>query len=246
MIKDPEIIKYLKGEAFTNTLNVELDHAKFEGLKRERIIVDLIKNSKVIHVGCTDHIQLINEKIEQNLWLHKLITDNAQKCIGIDIDREGIEYLKNNLGYTNVICGNVLSDELPELKKENWDFVVFGEIIEHLDDPVNFLKTFRQKFSDTTSNFILTVPNILTKNSFRNMLSFREVINSDHRYWFTPYTISKVLYRAGYVPEKIFFSNLTSLNFHQLIIRKIKQILGLKVEYQFYSFNTMIVSGRVS
>ena len=45
--------------------------------------------------------------------LHKLITDNARNCIGIDIDRESIDYVKKETGYDNVVCGNILTDEFP-------------------------------------------------------------------------------------------------------------------------------------
>ena len=40
------------------------------------------------------------------------------------------------------------------------------------------------------------------------MMNYLEIINSDHRFWFTPYTITKVLVSAGYNPEKITYSNL--------------------------------------
>ena len=74
----------------------------------------------------------------------------------------------------------------PEITGSRWDYAVFGEIIEHIDDPVHFLKTFRQRFGGSVNRFIITVPNIYNKQHFTNMLKYREVINSDHRYWFTP------------------------------------------------------------
>jgi hypothetical protein len=78
------------------------------------------------------------------------------------------------------------------------------------------------------------------------MLNYREVINSDHRFWFTPYTISKILVSASYNPEKISYSNLQSLNIRDLIKRKIKRIAGMKVEYPFYFFKTIIISGKIN
>lgn len=243
---DQEIFKYLKGEKFSTSLSVEYDRTRYEAVSREGSITSLIKDCKVIHIGCADHIPLIREKIANNIWLHKLITDNARHCIGIDIDSQSIEYVKNETGYNNVICGNILTDDLPEITNTKWDYAVFGEIIEHIDDPVHFLKTFRQRFGGSVNGFIVTVPNIYNRHHFSNMLRYREVINSDHRYWFTPYTISKILVTAGYTPEKIIFSNLTSLTPMQLSIRKIRKLAGMKISYPFYFFKILIVTGKLS
>lgn len=243
---DPNILKYLNGKEFQTSLNVEITREKYSIVSRESAITDLIRSTNVIHIGCSDHIQVITEKITKNIWLHKLITENAANCIGIDIDKESIEFIKNELGYKNVYSGNILSDEFEAISSGRWDYAVFGEIVEHLDDPVHFLKVFKSKYGEVVSKFIITVPTIYTIRQFTNMLNYREVINSDHRYWFTPYTISKVLVSAGYQPEKIIFANLQSLNISDLIRRKIKKIMGLKIEYPFYYFNTMIITGSIN
>jgi hypothetical protein len=242
---DKEIFKYLKGEKFSNSLSVEYDRTRYGAISREAAITILIKDCKVIHIGCADHIPLIQEKIANNKWLHKLITDNARYCIGIDIDRDSIDFVKKETDYKNVVCGNILIDDFPEITDNKWDYAVFGEIIEHIDDPVHFLKTFRQRFGGSVNGFIVTVPNIYNKHHFRNMLKYREVINSDHRYWFTPYTISKILVTAGYTPEKIIFSNLNSLTQKQLAIRKIRKLAGMKIRYPFYLFKILIVTGKL-
>ena len=243
---DSQVLKYLKGDSFQTSLNVEIGNEKHEILSRESAIIRIIKNTSVVHIGCSDHIQVINEKIKNNIWLHKLITDNATDCIGIDIDKESIDFIKDELGYKNVFYGNILTDELKSIMDGKWDYAVFGEIVEHLDDPVHFLKTFKAKFGENVSRFIITVPTIYNIRQFTNMMNYREVINSDHRFWFTPYTISKVLVSAGYKPDKIIYSNLQSLNVTDLVKRKIKRILGLKVSYPFYYFNTLIITGDIN
>jgi len=243
---EPAILKYLKGDSFQTSLNVDIEKTKYRIISREAAITEIIKDKSVIHIGCSDHIQIINEKIKNNKWLHKLISDNAKKCIGIDIDKESIEFIKNNLGYTNVFHGDILTDTFENIKENTWDYVVLGEMVEHLDDPVNFLKVFKSKYGGKVDKFIITVPNIYNLQQFRNMLNYREVINSDHRYWFTPYTISKILVSAGYNPESISYANLQSLNIQELIIRKMRRIAGMNIKYPFYYFNTIIISGKIN
>lgn len=243
---EPVVLKYLKGDSFHKSLIVDIGKTKHCIISRESAITEIIKNKDVIHIGCSDHIQHIDEKIKNNMWLHKLISDNARSCIGIDIDKESIEFIKNKIGYTNVFHWDILGDVFDNITAKNWDYVVLGEIIEHLDNPVNFLKVFKMKYGKNIDKFIITVPNIYNKRQFGNMMNYMEVINSDHRFWFTPYTISKILVSAGYIPEKISYANLQSLNKWELSVRKIKRAAGMEVKYPFYYFNTIIISGSIS
>src|SRR5450759_5427146 len=87
---EPQVLKYLKGDAFQSSLNVEIGKEKHKIISREAAITEIIRDKNVIHIGCSDHIQIINDKIRNNTWLHKLISDNSKKCIGIDIDKESI------------------------------------------------------------------------------------------------------------------------------------------------------------
>ena len=243
---DSQVLKYLKGEIFQSSLNVEIGKEKHKIISRESAIIDIIRNSNVIHIGCSDHIQIINEKIKKNIWLHKLITENSNKCAGIDIDKESIDFIRKELGYKNVFHGNILTDKFEIIRESNWDYAVFGEIIEHLDDPVHFLKVFKSKYGENVRRFIITVPSVYNKRQFHNMLNYREVINSDHRFWFTPYTISKVLVSAGFNPDKIIYANLQSLNIRDLVIRKVRRIFGMKIEYPFYYYNTIVITGSIN
>jgi len=55
---------------------------------------------------------------------------------------------------------------------------------------------------NTVERIIITVPSALR---FRNLNGMKECINTDHRYWFTPFTIAKVCIEAGIYPEKLLF-----------------------------------------
>jgi hypothetical protein len=242
---DTELFKFLKGEKFSNSLVIDIDREKFPSISREDFITSVISGCDVIHLGCSDHVGIINEKIKANKWLHKLITDNSKSCLGIDIDPASIDYLKNILGYTNVRQGDVTKDSFPEITAKEWDYVVFGELIEHLNNPVEFLESFKNRFGRNIKKFIITVPSVYTKGQTKNIMKYREVINSDHRFWFTPYTISKILSAAGYSPETISFANMYPLGTPGLIWRKLKRMFMLKEKYPYYCFSTIVVTGNI-
>ena len=84
------------------------------------------------------------------------------------------------------------------LKSEQWQYIVLGEVLEHINNPVEFLTQLNSNFKGHVDSIIITVPNAFAlkniKNAFRNV----EEINSDHRYYFTPYTLGKILTLSGY------------------------------------------------
>lgn len=222
-------------------LNIEdyLSDKKFdEGLKvnflfdDERIsridkITKICTSKNIIHVGCVDHVPLINEKIKNNTWLHKLLTDASINCLGVDINDEGIQFLKK-LGYKNVYTEDLMNPSKELILNKKWDLMVLGEILEHVDNPCDFLKNLKKIYSNNVSQIIISVPNAFCYYNFKNMLSNFEMINSDHRSTFTPYTLNKILHIAGFKLDEIFFVD-PIYKFHHKVVNKLlnKKLLSV-------------------
>lgn len=166
-----------------------------------------MKNKSIIHLGCADHLDLIMKKISNNTWLHKILTENAAECIGIDINKEAIDYIKNNAGFSNVYYCDILNGLPEEFSTKKWDYLILGEILEHVKNPSDFLEDIRAKYSGVIEKIIITVPNALRIENFKFALQNIEFINSDHYYWFTPYTLSKIVYQAGYKINEVYLAN---------------------------------------
>jgi hypothetical protein len=201
-----EIKKYIDGEKFSNGLEIQIANKESTIYNRLRFLENLVAKKRVIHLGCCDHLPLIEEKIKQNIWLHKRIDDVTNHCLGIDINNEGINYLKQKLKYENVICANILSQDIPEIKENKWDYLIMGEILEHVDDPVSFLREIKIRYSSNIKKIVITVPNAFAHYNFKAAAKNIEVINTDHRFWFTPFTLAKVLVRAGYKLSSYYFA----------------------------------------
>jgi len=235
-----EIIPYLKGEKFSNGLDLTITE-KFEDNRRIDLITKLSVNKKIIHIGCVDHIPLIKEKLSNNTWLHSLITEVADKVIGVDISQEGINYIKNEIGVANVVCADITTDSIPELEGEQWDYMILGEIIEHVDNPIQFLNSILKKYKGIVNKIYITAPNIMVRNRFEHMINTSsELINTDHRFWFTPFTLAKVMTLAGFNNIKLDFADRVTLNKAELVSRKLKTMSNQKSEYPFYYFNSVV------
>jgi hypothetical protein len=198
-----ESIPYLKGNKFTNSLRVPIADSGEPIQSRLEFVVKLCEGKQIIHLGCADHKEIIDDKIKKNQWLHKLLTEHAAKCIGVDNNIEALEHIKK-IGYTNVYAADITHDALlPEIIAQKWDYMILGEIIEHISDPAAFLNALRMKYAGYVGKIILTTPHAFRyKNFTRAAFNHQEIINSDHRFWFTPFTLAKIAVDAGLSPEE--------------------------------------------
>ncbi|WP_369601988.1 methyltransferase domain-containing protein [Hahella sp. SMD15-11] len=194
---------YLRGKRFSDGVSVVYKKTG-SVVSRIEYLSAMVNGKAVIHVGCVDHLPLLNKKIDSGTWLHSKLCERASRCVGLDINRDGVEELRR-LGYDDVYHFDILSDiDLIE-HEGGWDYCILGEMIEHVDNPVLFLSNMRQKMLGRVRGLIVTTPNAFRKDNFLFALRSREVINSDHRYWFTPYTLSKILALSGFKVNRIDF-----------------------------------------
>ena len=188
---------YLSGSQFSNGLTIRLPKMKVVGRLAE--LKRIATSKRVIHFGYCDHLPLVPQKIESGRWLHSILTGVTTECIGLDIDRNAVETLARDYNIENGFAFDLFRDAVPsEVSENKWDFLVMGEILEHVDNPVSFLSKIHDTFADSVSNLVITVPNAYDLTGLAFASSNAECINSDHRYWFTPYTLTKVAYRAGF------------------------------------------------
>lgn len=198
--------EYLRGITFSNGLKMKIAGSEPNILFRFDLIKHYITKKTVIHLGCADHYSLINDKSQNKCWLHDIIAKDAVKCLGIDISNEAVEYLKNVLGYRDIICADIIREPNSLiLKEKKWDYLLIGEVLEHIDNPVYFLTRIKDLYSGHIDRIILTVPNAFSIYNIISSLHHEENINSDHRYWFTPYTLAKIASISGMEIEDFYF-----------------------------------------
>jgi hypothetical protein len=139
----------------------------------------------VFDIGCFDETA-IKAKMHTQFWLHGKIAQSAKKIIGIDnsklIPKEGIE-----INGSHIFKSDALNISPQLINKQNYDVIVAGEFIEHLESPSQFLKKIKKDFSKTSKKrfLVISTPN---GNSFLNTvmgLLSREVQHQDHLSVFT-------------------------------------------------------------
>ena len=241
---DDQTLDYLRGKKFSNGLTVNLNYHEVIP-DRIQLLAELSKGKSILHLGCLDHLPLIDAKISKGQWLHKELTKAATQCLGVDINKEAMDYVKEKYGFDNIIQRDITGPVIPEIAGKTWDFAILGELLEHIDNPVSYLGEIREKYQRVIDKIIITVPNVLTEQSFAAARRSTELINSDHRYWFSPYTIAKVMLQAGIELDEIFFANRIRLSFSGLVRKKLITLSGGQPKYGFNYAGSIVAIGRM-
>lgn len=196
MIKNPDA--FHRAISGTGDLMATVEFEPYETIMlRPDYLLELFADKKVIHLGCTDHLAIIQSKLSAGNYLHSLITYVAEKCVGIDINREALDFIQSK-GIDNVIFGDITQPGITAITEGHYDYILLGEMLEHVENPVDFLKSVVKNYGEYIDKVVITVPNAFGLPFLAGALNQGvESVNSDHKYWFTPYTIAKVIHQAG-------------------------------------------------
>ncbi|MDD5362919.1 MAG: methyltransferase domain-containing protein [Ignavibacteria bacterium] len=219
----------------------KLDYTPLEKLQIRRPVdrIVFIKSNcygkKVIDMGCYDETALI--KLDTTFWLHREICHAADEVIGIDnaaeLPETGKKFFENEymfkcdvLNFAKVIDSNV-----------KYDIVIAGELIEHLQDTLDFLKTIKKDFKG--EYLLLTTPNAVSLSNVLLGLTKRESCHKDHYQVYSYKTLNTLLIRAGFteweiIPYHVKYTEmiLNSKGLSKIIIKFFEKVINL-AEYIF-------------
>lgn len=91
-------------------------------LKRWNLLSKYFKRGKLIDLGCLDSLIPVMMKIKHP----------SSEIYGLDQTEEAIKFLQKEYPMVTYLKGDLYQTGFP---KEYFDYAVFGEVIEHLEDP---------------------------------------------------------------------------------------------------------------
>ncbi len=169
-------------------LPLVLDRVAFlEGLVGE--------HRRIAHLGCTDwpyteHRLATGELLHERLLRFGDVT-------GIDVDRTGIDRLAQLMPDAPLLCLDV-TGEVPRAQRGTYDLVLVAETLEHVPDPVSFLRGCGEILSED-GTICVTVPNACSPKIGIRTLFGRERVHPDHFVYYSPRTLERTLRAAGFV-----------------------------------------------
>jgi hypothetical protein len=163
---------------------------------------------KVLHIGCLDHYEIIPERIRTKTWLHGIVSDVSELCLGIDVDRTSYCLIRREFGVQNVqlldLSKPMEEEKICSIRQIRWDLILCPEVLEHTTNHQQFLQNLAFLAHHNTV-LIITGPNAFQFSNFINTLRRFEDVNSDHKYWFSFYTMSRMLAANGWRPWRLIY-----------------------------------------
>lgn len=169
------------------------------GLRSDLLKYVTQKNCTVLDVGCATGV---NGK-----WL--IDAGIANRVVGVEYDKEMAEHaMKHYAQVFNVDLNR--ESNLPDLlNDQKFDYIILGDILEHLIDPWNALKKLKEVLAPN-GKIILSIPNIGHIDTFIHVFikgywpyNSRGIFDKTHLRFFTLKNINNLIKDADLVPQKI-------------------------------------------
>ena len=164
-------------------------------------LVQSVAGKTVLDLGAYDETAL--SKTGTSYWLHGELSRSAALVIGVDnspaLPEEGLETAPNS----RILKFQL--ENLPELTRRfDFDVVVAGELIEHLSDPLAFLRNLRDDPRLSGRTLLITTPNATALHNCGLALLRRESQHADHLQIYSFKTLNTLFSRAGFPEYEIF------------------------------------------
>jgi 2-polyprenyl-3-methyl-5-hydroxy-6-metoxy-1,4-benzoquinol methylase len=122
----------------------------------------------------------------------------------------------------NVIIGDIENLELPYVK-ESFDYIIFGDVLDHLKDPLGVLKKVRP-YLDKSGSILTCIPNVGHISILESLLAGQwtytnsGLLDKTHFRFFTLNEISRMFRDAGYRIEHIESITITNERYEKMIV----------------------------
>jgi 2-polyprenyl-3-methyl-5-hydroxy-6-metoxy-1,4-benzoquinol methylase len=194
-------------------------------------IVDACVGKRVLDLGAMDETAY-KSKRGQGVWLHEEIAKKAERVLGVDnsaaVPPGGLQTADN----AQITQGDIFA--LEEFLVRNAfrpEIVVAGELIEHLENPLAFLRALRNCNTLAGARLLISTPNATALHNCLIGLGGRESTHHDHLLILSYKTLTTLLTRAGFEDWQIlpYHSNFVEMKLRNAGLRRALVGSGEKV-----------------
>ena len=150
--------------------------------------------------------KILENRVDISSW-KIFLTDERLNCLKQDQNRSmllpNLERVSGfNVTNLNFFLQGHYADSyqsiVDKIKNNHFDVLLISDVIEHIGDPLTFLKDINRVFKNVVDRIIITTPNAFRLENFLSAYKNEEVINTDHKFWFSQYTLSKLIIESGF------------------------------------------------
>lgn len=172
--------------------------------KRIKKIASLIDKGKVLDIGCS------------NCYIYReFLCNKPIEYYGVDISKERVNYMNQFYPEINIALGN--GEDLP-FPKEKFDYVIIGEIIEHIGNAENFLRECKRVLKPN-GKLIGSTPNATDLKRIINAVLRMPFGSNQHISVYGIYELKILLEGVGFKNVKTEMSKEILLNYKSFFFR---------------------------
>jgi 2-polyprenyl-3-methyl-5-hydroxy-6-metoxy-1,4-benzoquinol methylase len=199
-------------------------------------MLDFLPNeySRVLEVGC-------------NVGNFRQFLSSAVEYWGVEPLKEAADVAKTKMDKTLVGFYDDVANEIPN---KHFDLIVANDVVEHMEQPWNFLESIKNKMT-TNASIVLSIPNVRHYSNLRGLLYEKDwkyeesgILDITHLRFFTMKSIVRLLEESGFEVEKI--EGINQLKIRKRFIRSYcvyelhKLIIGSDIEFMQFGVRAKI------
>jgi hypothetical protein len=180
---------------------------------RIKFIAGACSRCRVLDLGAMDETAWATKR-GRGTWLHEEISRNALRVDGIDnsalVPEEGLRIGPNSI----IKRGDIIDPEsIVAALEDTPDVVVAGELVEHLENPLQFLKRLAEIERLAGKTLLFSTPNATAVHNVLIGLTRRESTHHDHLCILSYKTLTTLCMRAGFSDWEVipYFSRFTEI-----------------------------------
>ncbi|TSC85388.1 MAG: type 11 methyltransferase [Microgenomates group bacterium Gr01-1014_7] len=161
----------------------------------QKIIISLVDSGKVLEIGSSSG------------YLTKEFVKKGCKVDVVEINKEDAKEAGKLATFTFV--GSIEDENIQKILKEDYDFIICADVLEHLVDPEKVLGFFKRKLKKN-GQILISIPNIAFWNSRIELLKGRfeyqqsGLFDKTHLRFYTYNSFLKLLQKIGFKIVAIF------------------------------------------
>jgi 2-polyprenyl-3-methyl-5-hydroxy-6-metoxy-1,4-benzoquinol methylase len=135
---------------------------------------------RVVDVGCVDS-GLLEERAVTGELTHHAIAEVAKAILGVDVDLQGIERLRQ-LGFSNVVRADLSASSETVIREaerlmNGCDIIACGEVLEHVPNVGSLFSGIGEVARAFDAAVIITVPNAFSIKSILAVVAGTEIVH---------------------------------------------------------------------
>jgi SAM-dependent methyltransferase len=169
----------------------------------EKYINSKVSSRKILEIGGLGDFKKYSKQDYQE-WRHKRLVEHASSVCGVDINKEGIEFVnKSGFNYNYLNLESTCVDN--QLGK--FDSILLLDVIEHLNNIGTSLDNIKQFMKDD-AELIVSTPNPMAMNNVvRVLLGKKPNTLADHTVWLDETNVRQLAERYDYdVVDVLYFT----------------------------------------